>query len=261
MPELPDVEVFRRYFDATSLNQVIDGLWGETAILEGVRQPQLRENLEGAFFSRTRRHGKYLFAGLGHAGPWLVFHFGMTGFFKHLSPGGEKPPHTRFLLTFKNGWHLAWDCRRKLGRIRLTPDVDGFCKEMHLGIDALACDLTIEVFGHRLSGAHGFVKSTLMNQSIIAGIGNVYADEILYHAGMHPRWKVSELSAGAVEKLYESMRYVLETAIAAGCRPEKMPAEFLLSRRYPDAVCACGGVVEKITVSGRNGYYCPNCQK
>jgi formamidopyrimidine-DNA glycosylase len=163
-------------------------------------------------------------------------------------------------ISFADGGRLGWSCQRKLGRIRLAERVDAFVRDMRLGPDALSAEMTEAAFADRIGKSRGSVKSALMNQSAIAGIGNVYADEILHQAGIHPGRKPVELGAGAFRNLYDSMRDVLERAIAAGAAPEKMPAQFLLPRREAGAACACGTPIEKIIISGRTGYYCPRCQ-
>lgn len=260
MPELPDVETFRRYFDATALHQKITGVKADAKVLDGVSENKLADALKGRQFAGTKRHGKHLFAEINEGG-WLAFHFGMTGFLKYFQKDEEKPGHVRMLVNFENGYHLAFDCQRKFGRIRLSRDLEAFLQNMELGPDAFSEAMTAEAFAERLSNSRGYVKSVLMNQAVIAGIGNVYADEILYHARIHPKRKTDALSASDMKSLYRAMRDVLERAIAAHAEPDDMPENFLLTVRGTDADCPCGGKLEKIKVSGRNGYYCPTCQK
>lgn len=262
MPELPDVEVFRRYFEKTALDQEIKDVRAEKSVLEGVSETDLQETFAGKKFSSARRHGKYLFAGTGGAEPWLVMHFGMTGFLTYYQSGQQASKHPRMHVSFTNGWHLTFDCRRKLGRIRLAADIGGFIRDMQLGPDALDEKVDFGEFERRLTGTRGYVKSALMNQSVISGLGNIYTDEILFHAGIHPKQKLADISANVMETLYQSMHHVLSAAIEAGAEPERMPADFLIRRRQPGAACPrCGSPVEKIAVSGRNGYCCPVCQK
>ena len=265
MPELPDVEVFRRRFEENALDRTVDNVSAETSVLEGLSEKALKDALLDVFFVESRRHGKYMFSRYRSGGSregesWLVMHFGMTGYLQPCPSAKDKPPHTRMLVSFKNDGSLAFSCQRKLGRIHLSDEIDRFLKDMKLGPDALADEMDSAAFRERIVKSRGALKSTLMNQSLIAGIGNIYSDEILYHARIHPRRKPAELSDAMLEKLYEAMRYVLNAAIDAEVDPGRMPADFLLPRRQPEALCPCGGRIEKITLSGRHGYYCPICQ-
>jgi formamidopyrimidine-DNA glycosylase len=120
MPELPDVEVFKQYLDATSLHQKI----GKVKIiapemLKGGTVNRLKEALEGDAFESSWRHGKYLFVNLRN-GPFLVLHFGMTGFLIYFKNRDKEPPHERLLIAFSNGYYLAYDCQRKFGKVALA---------------------------------------------------------------------------------------------------------------------------------------------
>ena len=122
-------------------------------------------------------------------------------------------------------------------------------------------DLNFDRFKEVMSGRRGLVKSALMNQQIIAGIGNVYADEILFHSRIGPRTRVEEMTAKDLRKLSDTIQKVLRTAVRAKADPEALPKGFLIRNRDKNGRCPrCGGRIEKITVSGRSGYACPNCQ-
>jgi formamidopyrimidine-DNA glycosylase len=141
MPELPDVEIFKQYLDATSLRQRIETVQVfAPEILNGVTAKILKGTLEENTFNSSRRHGKYLFVNL-HSGPYVVLHFGMTGSLAYFKDKYQEPSHTRLLISFSNGWHLAYDCRRKLGKATLTEDVESFFKEKKWGADALEINL------------------------------------------------------------------------------------------------------------------------
>ncbi len=124
MPELPDVEVFRKYLNRTSLHRSIDHVEVKSGeILEDISERSLRSHVKGDSFDSTARHGKYLFARL-HKNGWLVFHFGMTGYFNYLKNEKNEPDNTRVRFDFNNGYHLAFVLQRKLGRISLAKSVD-----------------------------------------------------------------------------------------------------------------------------------------
>lgn len=261
MPELPDVEVFKRYLDSTALHKKIEAVSvKDRDLLEGVAAQSVRDRLLGRELSSSRRHGKYLFAEVEGEG-WLVLHFGMTGFLKYYKREEAAPEHVRLLLEFANGYQLAYDCQRKFGMVGWTEDVDGFVEEKGMGPDPLASDLDLRQFRDRLHGRRGAIKPTLMNQKVLAGIGNVYSDEILFQAGVHPERKIPSLGDDEVEEIYRALVRVVAAAIDAQADPERLPRGYLLPHREEGAECPrCGGTLRKKTVSGRSAYFCEEHQ-
>jgi len=257
MPELPDVEVFKRYLK--SFYQEIKKVEVRShKILEGISVKKLKAGLEGHFLESTRRHGKYLFVRLDNSN-WLVLHFGMTGYLKYFKDIEKCPPHTRLLISFHKGPHLAYMSQRQLGGVGLIEGVESFIKEKNLGPDVL--DLDFKTFKKLIEKRRGAVKSTLMNQKIIAGIGNIYSDEILFHSGIHPKFKVNQLNENKIKELFRKMKKVLQTAINCRADPEQFPDSYLLPHRYEGGERPhCGTELERIKVSGRTAYYCPKCQ-
>lgn len=259
MPELPDVETFKRYMDSTSLHKAIEAVQVRSAkILENVSSRKLQASLRGRQFESTRRHGKYLMAQIDD-GSWLTFHFGMTGRFKYFKDMENEPDHSRLRIRFKSGFHLAYDCQRQLGRVGLVEDAETLVQDKGLGPDAITVDLP--AFKERLQRARGSVKSALMNQRLIAGIGNIYSDEILFQAGLHPRTKVNHLDERELRRVFRTMKRVLRTAVDRQADPRRLPRSYLIPRRGRSAECPhCAGELESIKVSGRTAYYCPGCQ-
>ncbi len=260
MPELPDVEVFRRYLESTSLHQKIDAVeLASSRLLRGVSQGELRKALEGRSFAGGRRHGKHLFAKIEGRDGYLLLHFGMTGFLSYYK-GDADPDYSHLILRFTEGYSLAYINKRMLGRVGLIDDIPAYVEEEELGPDAM--ELSPGEFASIVEGGRGSVKSTLMNQKRICGLGNVYTDEILFAAGIHPKRDCSELSEKEIDALFDSMHTVIDAAIEARAKPEEMPQSFLLPRREEGATCPrCGGRVNKTTISGRSTYFCPSCQK
>jgi len=259
MPELPDVEVYRRYLASTALHRRITTMEVHShRVLDGVSGKRLKSTLEGAVLEETARHGKYLFARLDK-GQELVLHFGMTGFLKYYKNDESKPGHERLRLRLENGYSLVYDNQRLLGRVFLAPDRKRFIEEQELGPDALTVDF--ERFTSILERGRGAIKSTLMNQKMLAGLGNIYTDEILFQARIHPKASVGSLGEDGLRTVYEQMRVVLEQAIDAQADPGRMPESFLLPHREEEDSCPrCGGRVRKISLSGRATYFCAACQ-
>ena len=259
MPELPDVEVSKRYLDSTALHRkIVDVDIRAARLLDGVSAKRFRDRVLGRSLKSTSRHGKYLFARMEEGA--ILFHFGMTGMFRYFKDIDDDPEYDQVLFSFSDKYHLAYISRRKLGKLGIVDSGESFVEEKGLGPDALSVDLP--AFRDILSDARAYLKSTLMNQSRIAGIGNIYSDEILFQAGMHPKKKSDSLSEQDSRELHRSMKRVLEMAVARKADPGKLPRTYLLPHRSKGGNCPrCGGEVRKISVSGRNGWYCPACQK
>jgi formamidopyrimidine-DNA glycosylase len=259
MPELPDVETFKRYLETTSLHQCIVRVEVLSIdLLKGVAKRDFARPLKGRHFESTRRHGKHLFVHTD-ANTWLRLHFGMTGFLRYFKSKEQAPPHARVLFIFEKDYRLAFDDQRKFGEIGLIKDVDAFLKKRALGPDALDVDLSElkdTVKKHR-----GAVKSILMNQQLIAGIGNLYADEILFHARIHPATESTRLSDKDLKRLFRAMRHVLEKAIEYRADADRMPKSWLLLHRGKGGKCPrCRRELRSSKTSGRTAWFCEHCQ-
>ena len=262
MPELPDVQVFKEYLESTSLHQRIEGVTvAADRILVDVSARTLKSRLREKSLISTQRHGKHLFVEI-EDDAWLRLHFGMTGKLEYFKGERELQEHVRLRLDFANDYHLAYSNTRRLGEIGLVDDIADFVKEEDLGPDALARDFDLAAFREALAGRRGRIKATLMNQSVLAGIGNIYADEILFQASLHPEAKANRLKADTVRDLYRAMHRVLKQAIEARAEPERLPRSYLLPHRGADGECPhCGRGLKKTKVSGRATYFCSADQR
>lgn len=258
MPELPEIALFKKYVDATSLHKKIASLsFPDTSLLQSSKS-DFEEALKGEEFKKTSRIGKYLFLQTtgNHV---LVLHFGMTGeleYYKNQDPS----KYAKLIFHFDNGYQLAYSCKRKLGKIYLSESIEDFKNDHSLGRDAL--DLEEKEFLELLDQKSGSIKGALTDQHFIAGIGNVYSDEMLYQCKIHPKTKVEKLSDSERKELYRQMKKVLETAIENEGERSEFPSDYLISHRKEGEKCPkCSGKIEKIKVSGRSTYFCPKCQK
>ena len=187
-------------------------------------------------------------------------HFGMTGFLRYFKGEEKAPPHTRVLFVFEKHHRLAFDDQRQFGQIGLLKDVDEFLKKHALGPDALEIDLG--KFRNILGKRRGAVKSILMNQRLIAGIGNIYADEILFRARIHPATEIARLSGDALTKLFRATHYILEKAITAKADVNQTPKSWLLPHRGKGGKCPrCGRGLRSSRIGGRTAWFCAHCQK
>lgn len=260
MPELPEVEIYKRYLDATALRQRIARVEVQNVyVLKGVSARALARRLDGRFLETSRRHGKHLFVRTDGEF-WLRLHFGMTGSLQYFKRSAAVPRHARVVFGFTNNHRLAFNDQRQFGEIGLVRNVDEFLKRHALGPDALKIDLP--KFRYILGNHRGAVKSVLLNQQIIAGIGNLYADEILFRARIHPATDVSRLGDKALTKLFRASDHVLRKAIAAKAGANQLPNSWLLSHREKGSKCPrCGRVLRSLTIGGRTAWFCPHCQR
>ena len=265
MPELPEVEIFKRHLDATSLGRRIDEAVVNDRRIIGTAAPgELAAQLKGARLTASRRYGKYLLIDLGKSG-WLVLHFGMNGSLQYYGNGAEEPPYDRLRLDFTGDGHLAYVNPRRIGSVELVPDADAFVAREGLGPDALDPGFGADDFAHALQATKRDVKSALMDQGLVAGIGNLYSDEILFQAQLHPKTPTDALDRTALRRLFTKMRSVLEIAVREGAGSEQMlerlPRGFLLPQRKKGGRCPrCGGAIATLKSGGRTGYFCPHCQ-
>lgn len=273
MPELPDVEAFRNELDSTSLHRKIRH--AEVIVpdlLEGVKPVVLTTHLEERELASTRRHGKNLFVEVaeGEGGKregWLHLHFGMTGGLDvseqtdEPTDDGEVPDHTVLRLDFADGGRLAYTNMRKLGKVGWVDDVDAWIEDEGLGPDPLEDEVDPERFREMLQGRRGTLKGLLMNQTVLAGLGNELVDEILFQLRLPPKIEVPDLDDETVARIYRTLYDVLETVTAARVRGEDLPDDYLLPVREKDAPCPrCDQPLATTKVAGRTSYYCPEEQ-
>jgi len=259
MPELPEVEQFKTYFMKTSLHQKIHKvIVNHPLVLDRVSPSEMHMRLKAKEFETVQRHGKYLFAKANDI--WLTLHFGMSGHLLYVHETDAPPPHDRVRFQFSDGSSLIFKCQRMFGRVSLTESIDQFLQQKHLGPDALEIDF--DTFSNRLQNRRGILKSTLMNQQILAGIGNLYADEILFQTGLHPTIKTNNLTEANFHAIYDSMMDILHVAIVADADFEKYPSSFLLPHRSKDGKCPRDQTpLKHLKIAGRTAYYCPKHQQ
>lgn len=259
MPELPEVEGFRLYIESTALHQKITAFdCRDTRLL---KQP--KSHFEDALINTeligTERIGKYLFIKTSGK-KVLVVHFGMTGRPNYYKEEEERPKYGHIVLTFSNGFHFAFECRRKLGWWDLTDSILEFKEAHHLSDDAR--DLTLKQFKNSLASRKTAIKKVLMDQSVAAGIGNWMADEILYQAKIHPESKVENLSDKNIETIFKAMHKVIEVALKNDAHQKDFPEDFLVHFRKEGAKCYHTDCkIRKIKVGGRTTYFSPEWQK
>lgn len=288
MPELPEVETVRR-----GLQQFLPGKQVTEVKFDWPKgfpnaQADVEQFLKGAHITQVRRRAKVLLIDLD-TNHTLVTHLKMTGQMVYRGPQeafgaghpndsliGKLPDKsTRVALTFSDGSSLFFNDFRKFGWMKLFPTVEvpniDFFKTV--GPEPLATDFTQKDFRGRLQRrANTNIKAALLDQTVIAGVGNIYADESLWGARVHPRTLVKNISTQKLNTLYEELRFVLELAIEKGGSTDKnyvnaegKKGSYLtfarVFRREGRACPRCGTTIIKTRVAGRGTHTCPKCQK
>jgi formamidopyrimidine-DNA glycosylase len=265
MPELPDVEIFRRRLDdAAAGRRITDAKVKDARLLDGISAQELEHRLVGRRIRATERHGKYLIAALDDGGA-LILHFGMTGTIETSAEDAAAPKYEVLHIGLGEGRWASVTSRRKLGHIWLTDDIAGFLREHNQGPDALAKAVNAKAFATAFGSKRSALKSALMDQAHIAGIGNIYADEILFQAQLHPLTLASDLDSDQLENLYQTMARVLRQAIRRNLMAEgpagAFPDEWLSGHRQRGGRCPrCRALLATLETGGRSGYLCPRCQ-
>ncbi len=259
MPELPEVEAARHLIATHALHLKVDYVQVEEQRVLQVTKEKLWGNITNHAFEAADRHGKYALIRLDNK-KWLVLHFGMTGDVVYYDDPEKQPEHSRVIFHFRDGSRLAFVSQRLFGAMSIAHDKQDFIQSKQLGPDALS--LSYKTFQAQLAGRRGIVKTALMDQSLLAGIGNVYSDEILFQSRLHPRSLVHSLSENHCRTLYDCLNFVLKTATECCISDEPLPHDFLTPHRSQGESCpVCRGEVEQVEISGRNAYCCPNCQE
>jgi formamidopyrimidine-DNA glycosylase len=276
MPELPEIETFRRRFlYGTDRNQQDRGsrlvgkritradlLWDRTLAAPDPQEFKIR--IAGQTVQDIDRRGKFLLLRLSD--DVLAIHLRMSGDLILEPAAVPIAKHHRLLLVFDDDSRLAFNDTRKFGRVWLTDDVDGLLA--HLGPEPLDESFTSELLYIKLKDRQRQVKPLLLDQRFLAGMGNIYTDEALFYAGIHPRTIASTLTREKVEQLWFGIRKVLTQGIQHNgssidwvYRGGDFQNYFQVYNRAGEPCNRCGTQIERIVIGQRGTHICPNCQK
>ena len=268
MPELPEVETTVRGLERVLQGRRITRVEARREDLRRSFPKDLRQRLTGANVTRLGRRAKY---GLIHTDreDTMIFHLGMSGSWRINHATLEK--HDHLLLETDEGTRLTLNDPRRFGSVDLVPtaELNEWPPFEALGPEPL--DITAAELKRRLSGRSATIKLLLLDQRIIAGLGNIYVCEALYRAGIHPARTGGSISLERLKRLVPAIHDVLAEAIAAGGSPLRdfssphgelgyFSKAFAVYDREGQR-CACGGTVKRIVQGGRSTFYCPRCQR
>jgi len=287
MPELPEVETIARGVDERLRgDRIVQAWFGSHREPFKTSPARQSEGLQGRSILAVRRNGKHIVCDLGpspnhSAGPsvatraerpsvspeaqWIV-HLGMTGRLQVCEPQAEVAKHTHAILKLSSGRELRFVDPRRFGRLGVAASADFEAT----GVEPLEVDL--DRFIALFRGRKAPIKSALLNQKLLRGVGNIYADESLFRAGIRPRRRASTITRGQLEKLHTAVKEVLKEAIALGGSSisDYVDADgeegfFQLQHRVygreAEPCLVCKTPITRVVIAGRSSHYCSKCQR
>ena len=265
MPELPEVEQRRAFAERHLAGQTIERVVAarDTIVYEGVTPESFARKLTGRKVIHVLRKGKQIWFELDQR-PWPTMHFGMGGNFYHYRSRGERPRYWKLELHTTEGTRLAMTNPRRLGRIRLLRDPPREPPISLLGPDPLYEPPTTRELAAILARRKAPIKAVLLNQSVLAGVGNWIADEVCYQSGIDPRRPARELKPAEVRKLGAKLRQVIRKAVSVSADSNRFPRTWLFHHRWgrdPEARTGRGEPVVFDTVGGRTTAWVPTRQR
>lgn len=272
MPEMPEVETVRRTLTPLAVGKTIKrvDVWYDKVIVGDVKSFQ--QQLKGKTIEKIDRYGKYLLFRLGDL--TIVSHLRMEGKYRLITADAPREKHEHLQFIFTDGSALRYDDVRKFGRLQLVETgteriVTGI---KHLGPEALSPEFTEDYFAKALKNKTKKIKNLLLDQTVVAGLGNIYVDEVLWQAKINPVAESKDLTKQQVQDLYEAINSTIKEAIKLGgttvhsfLNAEGQAGGYqdqleVYGRAGEDCL-RCGGKLVKIKVNGRGTTYCPNCQR
>lgn len=282
MPELPEVETVCRGLNQLTQGQVIRG--GEVLLKSTLAYPfcvsEFDRNIQGTTIACWHRRGKYLLAQLTNASAknagWLGVHLRMTGQLLWVEDRLPVQKHTRIRVFMENGRELRFVDTRTFGKVWWVPPqvvletiITGLKK---LGVEPFSSEFTVCYLQQKLKKSRRPIKTFLLDQEVVAGIGNIYADEALFKSGIRPTAIASDLTIEQIESLRKAIIEVLQTAIDKGGTTFSDFRDVTgingnyggiawVYGRYREPCRICGTAIEKLKLSGRSTHYCSQCQR
>lgn len=263
MPELPEVETVTRSIAPLVGRRIVSAEFRCLRVLRGGDPDEMAASVAGKKIAGVKRYGKFILVSL-QGGGYLVVHLGMTG---RLLLGGPTGKHTHAILTLDRGV-LLYDDSRQFGCLQYSQEFPA--RVAKLGPEPL--EVPLPEFAAALRRRKTRVKALLLNQAFLRGIGNIYADEALFRAGIHPLALASRIRGDRAQRLYDAITAVLTEAIAAGgssisdyvdAQGRKGFFQFShrVYQRTGEPCVTCGTPIRRLVVAQRSSHFCPKCQK
>jgi len=280
VPELPEVETVRRGLNQVTLGKEITGgdVVYDRSIAHPVSTKEFLAGLKGGAIAQWQRRGKYLLAELVGATPagWLGVHLRMTGQLLWLPPDHPLQKHTRVRLFFAGEHELRFVDQRTFGQMWWVPPEialkDTITGLRTLGPDPFSAEFSVEYLARKLHNRRRPIKNALLDQAVVAGLGNIYADEALFLSRVRPETLCTDLQLKQIESLPPAIIQVLETSIAAGgttfsnfLNVEGINGNYggvaWVYHRAGEPCRICGTPIQRLRLTGRSAHFCPQCQR
>lgn len=273
MPELPEVETVRRSLRDRVVGQRVAALrlTDFPGVLGGARLEDVQPRVTGREIQEIRRRAKYLFFDLDD-GTGIVVHLRMTGILSLLSPDAPQQRHERLAINLGNQLELRFSDQRKFGRVIHLQDDELEALDARIGIEPLENAFSPEWLSQALRGRSGKIKSLLLDQRLIGGLGNIYVDEALFRAGIHPERAGGSVTTVEAIALHRAIQEILTASIERqgttfssfedpyGNRGE-FASQLLVYGRGGKLPCVkCGSPLRRVVIGGRGTSFCPTCQ-
>jgi formamidopyrimidine-DNA glycosylase len=254
MPELPEVHTFQQYFNRHAQGRRIrEVVVRDAKILRNLSAETFAERLGGRTVTGSYRRGKYLFAHLDN-GQHLQLHFGMTGDLAAYAAPDEHPRHERWHWRFDDGGYLGYDCARKFSRICWVENLDQWIADLKLGPDAL--EISEALFVEKMARRRTTLKAFLLDQSQLAGVGNLYADEVCFQTRIHPGSTTTAIPNADKMLIFKTLRQILLDACERGAYYRDYPENWFWQWRVEGATGPDGqGRIERGVYAGRTTYW------
>src|SRR5215471_17233852 len=264
MPELPEVETVARSIAPLVGRRIVAAEFRGLRVLRGGDPDAMAASLQGRRIDSIRRYGKFILVSL-RGGGYLTIHLGMTG---KLLLGGAAGKHTHAILTLDRGGVLLYDDSRQFGCLQYSATFPA--RVAKLGPEPL--EVSLDEFTAALKRRHTRIKALLLNQSFLRGIGNIYADEALFRAGIHPLALAARIRGERARRLHEAIHAVLTEAIEAGGssisdyvdaegRKGFFQFQHRVYQRTGEPCVTCRTPIRRVLVAQRSSHFCPKCQK
>jgi formamidopyrimidine-DNA glycosylase len=271
MPELPEVEYVARQLRAELIGQrIVRTIVYWHGSVTGMDPGAFGQALDGRRIEGIERRAKYLLIALS-GGQVLVVHRGMSGKLL-LGKSPQDALYVRVAFELEDGRYLLYSDPRKFGRLQLRAAENLPQLFARLGPEPLDVSFSPDVLAARLSGTHRPIKAALLDQAVVAGLGNIYADEALFQAKIHPLRAAGELGPAEIRALVGAIQAVLNSGIEHGgttigrhrdvYNESGTNLEHIMVYRRTEQPCLrCGSPIQRITVGGRSTHFCPTCQR
>ncbi|OUU80395.1 MAG: DNA-formamidopyrimidine glycosylase [Gammaproteobacteria bacterium TMED78] len=270
MPELPEVETAKRGLEPSLVNQVFDDIFIHQGNLRWPIQKNIKSLLRHKKILSLSRRGKYLLINLENGS--LIIHLGMSGSLKFSSKSSIKHKHDHVIFKFCSDSYLIFNDPRRFGSIHFSKELNSFWLIKNLGVEPLSDEFNIDYLWKKCNNSKTSIKQLLMNHKVVVGVGNIYASESLFYAGINPRKVAHKISKKRLSLLITEIRITLSKAIKLGGSSIRdftnsngkmgyFQQSLAVYNRENEPCFKCNTKIKRVILGQRSSFYCYKCQK